>query len=408
MAKHEHVARRSNAAAASASAGHLLLAADLHVDSESASADHDPSHRPALRVVSDHTNATGHETNRHQTSRHQTSRHEATGPETTKHQPHVGSEQKPTSASAQPGTHTDEDRHQTRMTALRKGAKTIASPVGIAGLAVETAWNAAHVALYPLGLLDRRSRRSTGYSTDELTPAQRAMVVGNVEAVETPIVLLHGMIDNRSIFTRLHKHLIKNGFSKVSTLNYSPFTTDLRNAARVLADHVAAVVEETGCERIHIVGHSLGGLIARYYVQKMGGDRHVDTLVTLGTPHQGTLAAHAWVGSLVKQLRPGSDLLAELESQEPDVPACQTNFVCYWSDLDHLVLPSRHGRITQPGLKVKNILVRGVGHMTLPVQSRVLRDVCKTLGQVHQPGESLPEYVEFTNSAPSTPIAEAS
>lgn len=282
-------------------------------------------------------------------------------------------------------------RSKINFEALRKGWKTVASPVGITGIAVETAWHAAHAALYPFGLGDDSPSDSPNYSTDRLQPKQRAMVVANVEATETPIILLHGMIDNRSIFTRLRRHLQRQGFSRVSTVNYSPFTTDVRNAAQVLAEHIAKVVEDTGCEQVHVVGHSLGGLIARYYVHKMGGDRHVDTLITLGTPHQGTLAANIWFGSLVKQLRPGSDLLAELESPRSDENPCRTKFICYWSDLDHLVLPSRHGRITQPGLNVKNILVRGVGHMTLPIQPRLIHDICHTLGKLQQPGDSLHE-----------------
>ena len=50
---------------------------------------------------------------------------------------------------------------------------------------------------------------------------------------------------------------------------------------------VERIVAETGFERIHIIGHSLGGLIARYYVTRLGGDARVHTLVTLGTPHDG-------------------------------------------------------------------------------------------------------------------------
>ena len=46
---------------------------------------------------------------------------------------------------------------------------------------------------------------------------------------------------------------------------------------------------ETGFERIHVIGHSLGGLIARYYVTRLGGDARVHTLVTLGTPARGHL-----------------------------------------------------------------------------------------------------------------------
>ena len=51
----------------------------------------------------------------------------------------------------------------------------------------------------------------------------------------------------------------------------------------------------------------MGGLIARYYVQRLGGDARVHTLVTLGTPHGGTAAAYLVPHRLARQLRPDSD-----------------------------------------------------------------------------------------------------
>ena len=53
----------------------------------------------------------------------------------------------------------------------------------------------------------------------------------------------------------------------------------------------------------------MGGLVARYYVQRLGGDVRVHTLVTLGTPHGGTLPARLFPHPLVRQLRPGSDVV---------------------------------------------------------------------------------------------------
>ncbi|HYX92884.1 MAG TPA: hypothetical protein VE782_15065, partial [Myxococcaceae bacterium] len=43
---------------------------------------------------------------------------------------------------------------------------------------------------------------------------------------------------------------------------------------------------------LSILGHSKGGLIARYYVKRLGGDRRVRNLITLGTPHNGTPTAY--------------------------------------------------------------------------------------------------------------------
>src|SRR5205814_7016482 len=142
---------------------------------------------------------------------------------------------------------------------------------------------------------------------------------------------VHGMVDNRAIFTVLKRGLRKRGFGRVVTINYSPVTNDIRQAARDLAAEVEALVAQTGYERIHVVGHSLGGLIARYYVQRLGGDRRVDVLVTLGTPHAGIPAARllSWL-PLVAQLRPDSAAIAELAQP---APGCRTRFVAFYSDL---------------------------------------------------------------------------
>jgi len=71
-------------------------------------------------------------------------------------------------------------------------------------------------------------------------------------------------------------------------MNYLTVANDVRTAAAGLSVEVERIVEETGFERIHIIGHSLGGLIARYYITRLAGDARVHTLITLGTPGQGS------------------------------------------------------------------------------------------------------------------------
>src|SRR6476620_7517757 len=164
-------------------------------------------------------------------------------------------------------------------------ARAVATPTGLVGAAVEAAWVTTHLALYPWGLVGRHGRDSQlGFRVEHLPPIQRGLVISDVEAAGTPILLVHGMADNRSIFTLLRLGLRRRGFGRVTSMNYSPFTADVRVAAAQLAEEVEALVAETGYERIHVVGHSMGGLIARYYVTRLGGDERVHTLVTLGTP----------------------------------------------------------------------------------------------------------------------------
>jgi hypothetical protein len=127
---------------------------------------------------------------------------------------------------------------------------------------------------------------------------------------------------------------------------------------------------------VHLVGHSLGGLVARYLVQRLGGDNRVESLVTLGTPHGGTLWAHMLPTPLVRQLRPDSPLLRELA--EP-APGCRTPVTAVYSDMDQMLVPSRVGRCDHPDLQTRNVLVRGVGHMSLPIHRAVVDEVAATL-----------------------------
>ncbi|MHA6624593.1 esterase/lipase family protein [Pseudonocardia sichuanensis] len=287
-------------------------------------------------------------------------------------------------------------------------ARTFGAPAGLRGLAVEWAWLAAHLAVYPAGLLREQLRDVAGYRTDPLPPARRGLVVTDPQAAGTPILLLHGILDNRSVFTLFRRSLRRRGFGIAHAVNYSLFTGDVRAAARELHEHVEQLRERTGAERIHIVGHSLGGVIARYYVQRMGGSDAVDTLVTLGSPHAGTLAAYLLPTPLARQLRPGSDVVAELARP---APGCSTRFLVVWSRMDQMVLPQRNGRLRHPDLEVDELEIRDVGHLALPIDPRAVHWVADALGRTERtahplrPGHQLPTGHSEPVDAPSTPAS---
>ena len=291
----------------------------------------------------------------------------------------------------------------------RRGVRTLCSPAGLRGASTELAWVAAHTALYPLGVLSDRSRADGRESADRFTladlpPVQRGLLLGDVVAAGTPILLVHGLVDNRSVFTLLRRTLRRRGFGRVIPVNYSPFTQDVRTAAQGLARIVEQTCEETGYERVHVVGHSLGGVVARYYVQRMGGDARVHTLCTLGSPHAGTYAAHLLPSRLVRQLRPGSDLMTELDAP---APGCRTRFVAFWSDLDQLIVPQRAARIDHPDLAARNVLLRGVGHMSLPIDGRVVHEIATLLAHLDEDGSTRTAGVTRlgTTTGPAAPPA---
>lgn len=240
-------------------------------------------------------------------------------------------------------------------------------------VALELGWLTAHAATYPLGLLRDRGDDAdpTVFSTAHLSLAQRSLLAADVEAGATPIVLVHGIVDNWTVFAMLRRGLRRRGFSCIRTFSYGPQTSDVRAAAAGLATYVERLCEETGADRVHIVGHSLGGLIARYYVQTGGTDR-VSCVVTLGTPHEGTNTARLVPHRLIRQLRPGSELITELAAPAPD---CRTRFVAFYSDVDEMVIPPENARLDHADLAADNVLVHGVGHLALPVSRRVVHRI---------------------------------
>jgi hypothetical protein len=265
-----------------------------------------------------------------------------------------------------------------------KARRAVLCPAGLRGTAMEATWVALHLALYPFSLTQERGRHVLHrMALDDLPPQQRGLLVSDVEAAGTPILLVHGIADNRSIFHPLRRSLRRRGFGHVAAFNYSSLAGDLRHVADRLGAAVEQLCEETGYERVHVVGHSMGGIVARYYVQRLAGDARVHTLVTLGSPHSGTAPARFLPYPLARQLRPGSEILAELALPAPD---CRTRFVTIWSDLDQMVIPKQSARIDHPDLDARNVFVRGVGHMSLPVDGRVVHEICTTLSHIDADG----------------------
>ncbi|UQA93523.1 alpha/beta fold hydrolase [Streptomyces halobius] len=293
----------------------------------------------------------------------------------------------------------------------RQCARTLSTRVSalfLRSTAVDLAILAGHLLLYPTGISQEQpAHRPTPQSTPTPQrtpgagppPGSEPDTPGNAPSptsdsppllptagrARPPVLLLHGFIDNRSVFVLLRRSLLRYGWPHVEALNYSPLTCDLRKAAELLGRHVEEVCARTGHPRVDIVGHSLGGLIARYYVQRFGGDARVRTLITLGTPHSGTravplMSAHP----IVRQMRPDSDVIAELSLPAPH---CRTRFLAFWSDEDQIMVPTETARIDHPDLAAHNVHVAGVGHLALPVSGTVAAGIRDALSSADATGE---------------------
>ncbi len=124
------------------------------------------------------------------------------------------------------------------------------------------------------------------------------------------LVFLHGLGANRSGFIPLRGYLRALGYDRQYAFNYRSAGSIERVALRFKEE----MEDRVRGGRIDLIAHSMGGLVARSYVQQLGGARRVDRLITLGTPHRGTHAANFIPAGLVRQLLPESAFIGRLNA----------------------------------------------------------------------------------------------
>jgi len=159
----------------------------------------------------------------------------------------------------------------------------------------------------------------------------------NSKQHQNPVLLVHGIWDKGEIFSKLGRYLQQQGWS-VHTLDLTPNT----GAAplEILAAQVANFVESTfGSDRpFDLVGFSMGGLVTRYYIQRLGGVERVQRYVTISAPHHGTITAYSLPLKGVEQMRPESDFLQDLNRDAVEILS-QVQFTSFWTPYDLMIVP---------------------------------------------------------------------
>jgi len=190
----------------------------------------------------------------------------------------------------------------------------------------------------------------------------------------TPVLLVPGYFSNRACFFVLAKLLRRLGASHIYMIDPKPMTADIRDLAQQLAEKVDDILAATHVARINLVGHSMGGLIARYYIERLGGASRVNVCVTIGTPHHGSLLSRLALGTNARQMRPGSKFLADLNRFEHI--SRETRLVSIWSTFDNMSVPRTTSVL---GGDAKNISVDYLGHLSLLYSPQVARLVWQNL-----------------------------
>ena len=111
-----------------------------------------------------------------------------------------------------------------------------------------------------------------------------------MEEQSRAVVLVHGIWDTSRVFRRMTRWLEDRGF-RVLAVDLVP--SDGTVGLDVLAGQLRDFVERKLApgESFDLIGFSMGGLVSRYYVQRLGGMERVRRLITISAPHRGTLWA---------------------------------------------------------------------------------------------------------------------
>jgi pimeloyl-ACP methyl ester carboxylesterase len=134
---------------------------------------------------------------------------------------------------------------------------------------------------------------------------------------DTPVLLLHGYLATRGSVHLLEQRLTQAGHVVMTYRLGAVQMGDIRTSAGFIARKVDSLCAQTGVEKVDIVAHSMGGLVALDYLKRLNGHTRVRRLVLLGTPVQGTWSAlmslmTAPLNHATVQLLPGSVFLREL------------------------------------------------------------------------------------------------
>lgn len=182
------------------------------------------------------------------------------------------------------------------------------------------------------------------------------------------IVFLHGFVCNRGLWTIWFRALRRRGIAFVA-VNLEPVFGSIDDYAPIVDQAVRNMTLATGKPPL-LVCHSMGGLVARAWLRASNGEERVHHIVTIGSPHHGTM-----IGDLShrprflvngEQMRFHSKWLAALEREEPFGRAGR--FTCFYSNCDNIVMPAATAKLHG----ADNRFVPGVPHLALALDQTVL------------------------------------
>lgn len=175
-----------------------------------------------------------------------------------------------------------------------------------------------------------------------------------------PVVLVHGLTNTNAIFKPMTAYLRKQGWV-VHSLDLIPANGDceLDRLAHQLETYIQLTLPSQ--QPFDLIGYSMGGIVSRYYVQRLGGLDRVQRFITIASPHNGTLTAYLSQRPGCLQMRPNSLFLNSLNR---DILMLEKlNFTSIWTPMDLMIVPAtssqmRVGRDVQVNVPLHRWMVQ--------------------------------------------------
>ena len=189
-----------------------------------------------------------------------------------------------------------------------------------------------------------------------------------------PVLLVHGYASTGSAWAPLRHALAEAGFGHIVSLDYNSFVTDPVAVSAELTHQALRALAAAATPRVHLIGHSLGGLIVRYALAANAvlGSRTASA-VTIASPHRGVSLARIAPGRCARIMYRGP------RSVLPEADAPRTvRWLSYYSDGDRVV-PAASARLDDPCYRAANLLIPGCGHLTICRDARLISSLVPEL-----------------------------
>lgn len=191
-----------------------------------------------------------------------------------------------------------------------------------------------------------------------------------------PLVLVHGLGGHPGNFFGLKTSFARRGRKRAYVVDFGTARSfDLM--AQHLRSEIADIVEVNGLgpdAKVDVIGHSMGGLIARLAAEDEATRARIAQIVTLGTPHQGSHLARLASTELVLGLRPGSEIMQRLDAQDFWGTADAPLVTAIWSPNDTVVIPAEHAQF-EHGRNVELAEATHYSYLLRPTAWKLVWDV---------------------------------